>query len=532
MIRSRTLLLPVCAAACTAVFGSAQTTLTESLRIPAPFHPDNPGWEAGLSGVDVSGDRFAIGATRMAEGPAGTSAADVGAVYVMRMVSGTPVFETELRPPTNVPAQFFGRELSLDGDRLAVGSIGAVEVFERDPVSGWQHTATLSRSVLSRSISLSGSRLAIGNWDATVRGASMAGEVEVYRRRADASWVLEATLTDPTAHANDTLGKHVDLSDNRLATYSANYTAGFASPSAMVFARRNGVWQLEAELRPNWAGGTFRLSSIDLSGNTIVIQGTPLLAVFDRQGSTWTQVQTIDKRIWGFGPTDRYQDLSGDRLVIASLERVQNGPGAVSLVFERVGGVFVKQAVLSQTDGSLLTAPAIDGDLVAMVSADAVSGCLLTSPPTCGVGATFVYSLAGLGQSYGVGCPGGFLPTLGVPGVPDLETSRWDQGASTLQIHVCNATPAATALVMIGSNPGVTPLGGGCTLGVDTLPILLGPLQISGSPNGAAGTGSLATALQVPSNFRGQLTAQVLILDPAAGNGAFSITRSTLVRIP
>src|SRR5690606_8196849 len=207
----------------------------------------------------------------------------------------------------------------------------AVYVFER--VGGvWTQTQRIPRTVLSRAMALDGDTLAIGEWGATVGGQSNAGLVAVYRRTGS-TWTHETDLTDPTPAANDGLGKHLDVTEGRVVAYSVNTTNGVANPSAHVFARGSGgAWRYEATLRPNWhVGGVlnsyFRLTSIDISGDTILIQGGSRIAVFTRSGTRWPQTQTIDKQVWGFQGADFYQDLEDGLFVVSSMRRVHDTHG-------------------------------------------------------------------------------------------------------------------------------------------------------------------------------------------------------------
>src|SRR5690606_25554657 len=208
--------------------------------------------------------------------------------------------------------------------------------------------------------------------------------------------------TDPTPAANDGLGKHLDVTEGRVVAYSVNTTHGVANPSAHGFARGSGgAWRYEATLRPNWhVGGVrnsyFRLTSIDISGDTILIQGGSRIAVFTRSGTRWPQTQTIDKQVWGFQGADFYQDLEDDLFVVSSMRRVHDTHGHQALVFRRVGPVWVKQFALTTSDGFQLAMPQVDGDTAVMVWGDALRPCVLGNPPTCSVGAAYVFDLSRL----------------------------------------------------------------------------------------------------------------------------------------
>jgi len=75
-----------------------------------------PGASFGLS-VAVSGDRILVGAQNQ-----GVNGIPVGTAYVFDATTGAEL--RKILPCSNAPGQFFGRSVSLDGDRAVVGAHG------------------------------------------------------------------------------------------------------------------------------------------------------------------------------------------------------------------------------------------------------------------------------------------------------------------------------------------------------------------------------------------------------------------------
>jgi hypothetical protein len=528
------LLLALCAAVSTAV--PAQAELLERQRIPGPWHPANPDNNPGIDRIDLSGDTMVVGASRMALGQGAGALASVGAAYVyVRPAPGQPfVQQAELRPGDPAANQFFGLNVAIDGDRIAVGAIGAVYLFERSG-STWTQTGRIARSPLARGMALDGERLAVGDWTVAVGGRANAGRVELYRVQAG-GWVREAEVFDPSPDAEDGFGREVSLSGPRLLCYSANHSGGLSDPVAHVFARdAAGRWRHEAALQPDWQTGVFehvfRLSSIAIDGDTVLIQGGPRAAILERGANGWRQVQVIDKRVWGFDANDYYQDLEGDAFVVSSARRVYDGPGFVSLVFRRVGGFWVKQATLTQTDGYGLALPQIDGDTVVATRSDVASPCSGGASPTCGKDAVYVYELQRLPETYGIGCPGARIPAFAVDAVPDLGVLGDPRRGGRLDFSIQNAAPGSLGFVVFGLNKSFVPLGGGCWLQLAPLPEALGPLPLSGGAAGPAASGAVNFSLPVPIGAPSRFVVQVLVIDAASPNGMFTVSGAAEVNL-
>ncbi len=161
-----------------------------TLRPLIPNSPDHSGQNAGTFrhqrfgyAVEVEGDRMAIGAPQAATiSPSVAPVVVSGLTYTYRKVGGQWTIDQIIEPPQiewGFRWNFFGTRLDLDSDRLVVsgylGTEGKVFLFERSS-AGWVLEADFSSPLpgagfVSRefgySLSLDGDRLAVGtpSWD-------------------------------------------------------------------------------------------------------------------------------------------------------------------------------------------------------------------------------------------------------------------------------------------------------------------------------------------------------------------------------
>lgn len=124
--------------------------------------------------------------------------------------------------------------------------------------------------------------------------------------------------------------------------------------------------------------------------------------------------------------------------------------------------------------------------------------------------------------SYGVGCPGtgGFTPKFAVSG---CVATGFDA-----VIDITGGLGGSLAFVFIGIGQAALPLGGGCLLNVNPVPVLIGPLGPLPLTPGGPGGGNLTLPVLVPSivpSIVGAFNTQVFVSDPTAPNGlGFSVT--------
>ena len=190
---------------------SGSAVLIATLNNPTPATSDLFGYS-----VSVSGNTTVVGARQD-----GTGAANAGSAYVYDLSSGSPVLTTTLNNPTPASNEFFGHSVSVSGDTVVVGAIGASinvgNAYVYDLSSGSPILiATLNNPTpaqldqFGNSVSVSGDTVVVGaGMDDT--GASDAGSAYVYDL-SSGSAVLTATLNNPTPVSDDQFGFSVSVS--------------------------------------------------------------------------------------------------------------------------------------------------------------------------------------------------------------------------------------------------------------------------------------------------------------------------------
>ena len=242
-------------------------------------------------------------------------------------------------------------------------------------------------------VSLSGDRLAVGFTGYLGGSSSMSGAVAVYDRTGD-GWVREAMLTASDVGENDHFGRDISLSGDYLAAGAIRQdNLGIEDlGAAYVFHRDGGVWTEQAKLLPS--GPAYRFGfRLAISGDYLVV-GVPFETqygtspgtayVFRRDGTNWVQEAILmandASELDGFGTT---VSIAGDYLAIGAYgdddacpENDDCNSGAV-YVFRNTGTEWVQEAkllasdvtgtnsfgnALSMSDDYLVVANRVDGE--------------------------------------------------------------------------------------------------------------------------------------------------------------------------
>jgi hypothetical protein len=265
--------------------------------------------------VAIDGDYLAMGAPFESSGdpdnPADTTAPESGAVYIFRRDGASWLPDRYLKASNLDELDHFGIRVAVSGDTLAVAATGessgdaanpdddsfvdsgAVYVFRRD-TAGWQEEAYLKAPNLGpidrfgSSIALEGDVLVVGATgedsadpsNPADNNARDSGAVYVFRRTGT-TWQQEAYLKASNRGSGDAFGSSLALDGDALvvgapaedsprADDPASNTAQ-NSGAAYVFRRIDTVWQEEAYLKANNAGGN------DIFGSSVVIDGDLLV---------------------------------------------------------------------------------------------------------------------------------------------------------------------------------------------------------------------------------------------------------------
>lgn len=209
--------------------------------------------DAYARSVDVEGDWAAVGAHGDSE-----KGRDAGAVYVYELRNETWGFHSRLLPPEGKPADYFGFDVSLFGDRLLVGAFGddqneirggAAYVFRRSG-DEWKFEQKLlapdggRHQLFGHSVALTETHAVIGSHGYPSLGR-FSGAVFVFRRTSK-GWRHQTTLEAGDPRANKYFGFDVDASAGRIlvgARGDARQTG-----AAYVFRRAGSSWTSRSKL--------------------------------------------------------------------------------------------------------------------------------------------------------------------------------------------------------------------------------------------------------------------------------------------
>jgi Ca2+-binding RTX toxin-like protein len=314
---------------------------TQQLTDPTAANSDHFG-----HGVSLDGDRALIGAHLDAGG-----GSDRGAAHIFDLVGDTWEHTQELTDPSPADGDFFGRAVSLDGDRALIGAHlddgggtdrGAAHIFDLD-AGTWEHTQQLTDPTAADfdffgfAVSLDGDRALIGaHLDAG--GGINRGAAHIFDLTAG-NWQHTQELTDPTAADTDFFGFAVSLDRDRalIGAPTDNGEAFADSGAAHIFDLTAGNWQHTQQLSdPNTAGGDQFGFAVSLDGNRALVgarfdagagSARGAAHIFDLDAGTWDHTQELtdpnpaDSDFFGYAVS-----LAGDRALIGAPE--DNGAGA------------------------------------------------------------------------------------------------------------------------------------------------------------------------------------------------------------
>lgn len=256
--------------------------------------------------VSISGDTLAVGAPYDDD-----VANNSGAVYIFVWSSAQRRWEQSAKLKASDPLadNWFGSEVDLDGDVLAVGapglSVGAgVYVFERSG-SNWAQLPKLVSGVnydsFGAAVSLDGTYLAIGApGDDTHQPQS--GAVHVFKRDAT-TWSLDDKLTVSTSAQDDRVGVSVSLQGGRLAAGATgvDLTPGFGEGAVYIWEAAGFSWSLKPRLAYSVSsGGLGYGTSVSLSGDYLAV-GVPKADRMGKSAADDTGAVSIYQRELGTG---------------------------------------------------------------------------------------------------------------------------------------------------------------------------------------------------------------------------------------
>ncbi|MEM7182605.1 MAG: putative Ig domain-containing protein [Spirochaetota bacterium] len=331
------------------VYTRSGTTWSQQAYIKAANaeSSDNFGWRVALTGdtLAVSAFKEASNQTTITNGTGAStdnSASDSGAVYIYTRSGTTWTQEAYIKASNAEASDFFGYNIALSGDTLAVGSIqedsnqttitngtssssdnttvdcGAVFVYTRSGTT-WSQQAYLkapnagSGDNLGIGMAIDGDTIVAGAYqedssqttitNGTSAGAddstSNAGAAYVFKR-SGTTWAQEAYLKAPNPSNNDYFGLHTSISgdiaivganqedSNQIGitngtTASADNSASNAG-AAYVFKRSGSTWAQESYIK------TVNMEANDRLGYGVAVYGTTIAVGAFKESSNQTTI--------------------------------------------------------------------------------------------------------------------------------------------------------------------------------------------------------------------------------------------------
>jgi hypothetical protein len=287
--------------------------------------------------VSQAGNRVLIGAYRNHDGGYAS-----GAAYVFEYDGNEWSEVAKLKASDAAPDDWFGRSVSLSGDRALIGAhgnddagerSGSTYVFEYDG-NEWSEVAKLTASdaaaydVFGYSVSLSGDRALIGAFENDDAG-DRTGSAYVFEYDGN-EWSEAAKLIASDATANDAFGWSVSLSGPRALVGAHQGTVGgYWVGSAYVFEYDGNEWSEAAKLTASDAASSDLFGcSVSLSGDRALIgavynddagENSGSAYVFAYDGNGWSEMAKLTASDAAEG--DRFGEsvsLSGDRALVGA----------------------------------------------------------------------------------------------------------------------------------------------------------------------------------------------------------------------
>lgn len=368
--------------------------------------------------VDVSGDRMIVGAPT-------TDRLNLndGAAYIYdRQSNGDWTFTAELFFTSPDQDDFFGYDVAIDGDRAAVSALldddvnvdaGAVYIFEHQGGGVWNEIAKVTASdgmvgdQFGRAISLDGDRLAVGAWGVNnARGAVYVSNLIV------GVWTENAKLSPQGVAPGDQVGIAIDLDGDRVIAGSNldDHTATMDAGAAYIWEYNAGQdsWRQRAKLVANPPGQNDNFGiAVAIDGDRAAV-GNPgqdsngfvqngSVHVFERtMSATWPQVDEFSaandatSNQYGYGVS-----LEGDRMLVGG-NAANNLQGAGYYLERQTSGTWLEVIELEASDG-------LDNDFMGEVVAMSGDNLVTTAygkdevgTGTPGVGQVYTYRVGTL----------------------------------------------------------------------------------------------------------------------------------------
>jgi hypothetical protein len=236
-------------------------------------------WQGFGETLSISGNTIAVGIRGVK-----------GKVYIFTRQGTTWTQQAKLTPPTE-PSTDFGRSVAVDGNVMIVGDLGAIHIFERDPITtAWSYRTQLKPKLVPQRSELWES-VAIRNNTIAIKSGS---KVVVFVRSPNTThWQQQAILTSPTRGFG--WNGEVAMSDTTIVVGAVTEHVGFDITSigaAHVFERdpQTDKWTHQTRLTPR---GVRRGEAINVTrflspygfGSSVAIDGDVIVVGAQNQSS-------------------------------------------------------------------------------------------------------------------------------------------------------------------------------------------------------------------------------------------------------
>ncbi|MEM7246221.1 MAG: thrombospondin type 3 repeat-containing protein [Acidobacteriota bacterium] len=393
--KSLSLLLAIVVASLLASPARSASTWVEVAKLtPTSISPSAYG-----AGIALDGDRAAISAVWEGDGVIRIQERNVGGLEAWGEVASFT------GPGADA---VFGLHMSLEGDRLLLGSpgddtlgidAGLAYIYERDASGAWNEVIELSASDAS-SAGFFGDSVALHGDFALIGGdGGNGGAVYVFYQFAPGVWLEVEKITSPGGPPFPGFGESIDADGGVLAIGAPfDSTLGSSAGSAMLISAATGplavLTAFDAAVGDNYG------ISVSISGDTVAIgasnknggEGAVYLYGADVGGpGAWGLITTVAAAT----PTaDHFFGsrvaLDGDTLVVSTLPDFATSDAGTVHVFSRNEGGPDSWGLVSQHSPSGL----INGDLLFSLDLDGdtfMVGAVFHDEAAVDAGATWVY---------------------------------------------------------------------------------------------------------------------------------------------
>lgn len=296
----------------------------------------------------ADGDFVVVGALADDDACPEDPSCNSGAAYVFRRVGTSWIEEAKLTAPGVPTLQFFGRDVSISGNTVAIVMStalqgtppGVVYVFERTE-SDWELQAQLipegtDDDSFLISVSLSGDLLLIGAW----LDNGGAGAAYVFRR-SGTEWTQEARLVASNSESHE-FGEAVAIQGEFavVGAPSVAFPDAFRGGAAYVYQYEAGSWSEVAELAASDGRDESNFGrSVAMEDGVVLIGARNAAYRFESVGGVWAETVKLIASDWfdGYNGDDlgRTVAIDGDMALVGGVKNISFG---AAYVFNAIDG--------------------------------------------------------------------------------------------------------------------------------------------------------------------------------------------------